>query len=118
MPLDPRPARSSLEYVRGFAGLVRRSGRGEIARRRLRRELHTALARASGLDPATPFERTLATVAAGNPARAARARAADEALGRPLRDDALLRTVREIQELGGLRPASGGSAPGTDDARA
>ena len=118
VPLDPRPPRSSLEYVRGFAGLVRRSGRGEIARRRLRRELHSALARASGLDPATPFDRTLAAVAAGDPARAARARAADEALGRPLRDDALLRTVREIQELGGLRPASGGSAPGTDDARA
>src|SRR5258705_8250015 len=50
VPLDPRPARSSLEFIRGFAGLVRRSGRGEIARRRLRRDLRGGLARALGLD--------------------------------------------------------------------
>ena len=43
MPLDPRPPRSSLEYVRGFAGLVRRSGRQEIVRDRLG-ELRTRLA--------------------------------------------------------------------------
>src|SRR5439155_809783 len=29
IPLDPRPPRSSLEYIRGFAGLVRRSGHDE-----------------------------------------------------------------------------------------
>jgi uncharacterized protein DUF4350 len=99
VPLDPRPPRSSLEYVRGFAGLVRRSGRGEIARRRLRRELHTGLARACGLDPATPFERTLAALEASDPARATEARTADQALARGLRDDALLRTVRRIESL-------------------
>jgi hypothetical protein len=105
VPLDPRPPRSSLDYVRGFAGLVRRSGRGEIARRRLRRDLHTELARAQGLDPATPFERTLTAVAASDPARAARARAADTALGKRLRDDALLRTVRDIEALIGTTNA-------------
>jgi hypothetical protein len=99
LPLDPRPPRSSLEYVRGFAGLVRRSGRGEVARRRLRRELQTGLARAAGLDPATPFERTLASIAASDPRRAAEARAADDALAHALRDDALLRTVGQIERL-------------------
>lgn len=99
LPLDVRPARSSLEYVRGFAGLVRRSGRGEIARRRLRADLHAGLARMLGLDPATPFERVLNTLAATDRDRAGRARAVDEALARPLRDDRLLRSVREIEHL-------------------
>jgi hypothetical protein len=99
VPLEVRPARSSLEYVRGFAGLVRRSGRGEIARRRLRADLHGGLARGVGLDPATPFDRVLVTVGAQDRARAAQARAVDEALARPLRDAELLRTVAQIEQL-------------------
>lgn len=99
VPLVSRPARSSLEYVRGFAGLVRRSGRGEIARRRLRADLHRGLARGLGLDPATPFERVVAAVAAQDRARAAEARALDDALGRPLRDEQLLRSVAQIERL-------------------
>lgn len=99
VPLDPRPARSSLEYIRGFAGLVRRSGRGEIARRRLRRDLRGGLARALGLDPGMPFDRVLATLAASDRGRAAEARAVDDALGRPLREDQLLRTVGQIERL-------------------
>lgn len=99
VPLDARPARSSLEYVRGFAGLVRRSGHGEIARRRLRADLHRGLARALGIDPATPFDRVVARVAATEPARAAEAVALDDALARPLRDDALLRTVAQIDRV-------------------
>jgi len=102
VPLDPRPARSSLEYIRGFAGLVRRSGRGEIARRRLRRDLRSGLARALGLDPGMPFERVLATLAAADRERAAEARAVDDALGRRLREDQLLRTVGQIERL--VRP--------------
>jgi hypothetical protein len=99
VPLDPRPARSSLEYIRGFAGLVRRSGRGEIARRRLRRDLRGGLARALGLDPGMDFERVLATLAATDRGRAAEARAVDDALGRRLREDQLLRTVGQIERL-------------------
>ncbi len=99
VPLDPRPARSSLEYIRGFAGLVRRSGRGEIARRRLRRDLRGGLARALGLDPGMPFDRVLATLAAADRGRAAEARAVDDALGRRLREDQLLRTVGQIERL-------------------
>jgi hypothetical protein len=107
LPLDPRPPRSSLEYIRGFAGLVRRSGHGEIARRRLRRELHATLARELGLDPQTPFDDVVAELAATDRERAARARALDEALATPLRDDALLRTVREIGVITRTRETGG-----------
>lgn len=99
VPLDPRPARSSLEFIRGFAGLVRRSGHGEIARRRLRRDLRNGLARALGLDPGMEFDRVLTTLGAADRERAAEARAVDDALGRRLREDQLLRTVGEIERL-------------------
>ncbi|HEY8824812.1 MAG TPA: DUF4350 domain-containing protein [Candidatus Limnocylindria bacterium] len=110
IPLDPRPPRSSLEYIRGFAGLVRRSGHGEIARRRFRRELRSALAREVGLDPETPLAQVIAEVATTDQARAARARALDAALARPLRDDALLRTVREVGLVIGTEGKTGGTA--------
>ena len=110
IPLDPRPPRSSLEYIRGFAGLVRRSGHGEIARRRFRRELRTALARDVGLDPETPLTDVIAELATTDRERAARARALDEALSRPLRDDALLRTVREVGLVIGTERKTGGTA--------
>ena len=99
IPLDPRPSRSSLDYIRGFAGLVRRSGRGEIARRRLRVDLRIGLARRLGVDPATPIDRIVNTLAAQDRAAAARARAIDDALARPLREAAMLRTVAQIDEL-------------------
>jgi hypothetical protein len=99
IPLETRPSRSSLEYIRGFAGLVRRSGRGEIARRRLRADLHAGLARRLGLDPGLPFDRVLTTLAVTDPARAAEARAIDDALSRRLREDQLLRSVRQIERL-------------------
>jgi hypothetical protein len=104
LPLAVRPARSSLEYIRGFAGLVRRSGRGEIARRRLRADLQLGLARGLGLDPATPFDRVLATIGAQDRGRAAEARAVDEALAGPLREEQLLRSVAQIEKLIGRRP--------------
>jgi hypothetical protein len=110
IPLDPRPPRSSLEYIRGFAGLVRRSGHGEIARRRFRRELRSALAREQGLDPETPLGDIIAQIATTDRERAARARALDEALARPLRDDALLRTVREVGHVIGTHGKTGGTA--------
>src|SRR5438445_455622 len=99
VPLEVRAARSSLEYVRGFAGLVRRSGHGEIARRRLRRELRARLARRVGLDADMPFERIASALGANDPGAAARATALDGALPRPLRVSALIRTVREMDAL-------------------
>lgn len=99
LPLDARPPRSSLEYVRGFAGLVRRSGHGEIARRRLRRDLHGGLARATGLDPETPFERLVAALETGDPARAAEAHMLDRALAGRLREADLVRTVARIERV-------------------
>ncbi|TMC42155.1 MAG: hypothetical protein E6J23_11990 [Chloroflexi bacterium] len=99
LPADPRPPRSSLEYIRGFAGLLRRSGRDEIARERLRRDLRLGLATRYGLDPATPLDRILATVDADDPHVAAEARATDAALAGRLRDNELLRTVARIERL-------------------
>jgi hypothetical protein len=110
IPLDPRPPRSSLEYIRGFAGLVRRSGHGEIARRRFRRELRSALAKELGLDPETPLSDLIAEVATTDRDRATRVRSLDEALARPLRDDALLRTVREVGLVIGTEGKTGGTA--------
>ena len=99
LPADPRPPRSSLEYVRGFAGLLRRSGRSEIARERLRRDLRLGLAARYGLDPATPLDRILATAEADDPLLAAEARATDAALAGRLRDNELLRTVARVEGL-------------------
>jgi hypothetical protein len=110
LPLDARPPRSSLEYIRGFAGLVRRSGHGEIARRRFQRELRSALARELGLDPETPVGDIVAEIATTDRERAARVRAVDEALARPLREDALLRTVREIGLVTANARETGGRA--------
>src|SRR5207249_1775080 len=80
----------------------------EIARRRFQRELRRALARELGLDPETPIGDIVAEIATADRQRAARVRALDEALSRPLRDDALLRTVREI----GLVTATAGETGG------
>lgn len=99
LPLDPRPARSSLEFVRSFGGLVRRSGRAEIPRRRIREELRAGLARQCGLDPATPAEQVFDTLARRDPARADRARALHDALRGRTRDEQLLRIVAQVQDL-------------------
>jgi hypothetical protein len=98
-PLDPRPPRSSLEYVRGFAGLVRRAGRQEIVRDRLRRELHAGLARGAGLDPATPFAQVVGRIRDAAPARADEAAAIDAQLGHRLREADLVRTVARVATL-------------------
>jgi len=99
LPLDPRPPRSSLEYVRGFAGLVRRAGRQEIVRDRLRRELHAGLARDAGLDPATSFETVVGHIRAASPARADEALGLDARLRQRLREHELVRTVRRVASL-------------------
>jgi hypothetical protein len=99
LPLEHRPARSSLDHVRAFAGLVRRSGHGEIARERLRRDLRAGIARAAGMDPRAPAERLFGALAHASPERAAEAREVDALLARPLRDGDLLRTVRRIDAV-------------------
>ena len=98
-PLDPRPPRSSLEYVRGFAGLVRRAGRQEIVRDRARRELHAGLARRHGLDPATPFTDIVERLRSGSGSRADEAAALDAQLRRRLREPELVRTVARVATL-------------------
>ena len=95
-PLDPRPPRSSLEYVRGFAGLVRRAGRQEIVRDRARRELHAGLARRQGLDPATPFADVIEHLRQGSAGRANEAVLLDAELQHRLREPDLVRTVAQV----------------------
>ncbi len=102
LPLEHRPARSALDHVRAFAGLVRRSGRTEIARDRLRRDLRFGVARAVGLDADAPMERLLAAFAQISPERAAEARAIDAQLAAHSPNAELLRIVRRIDAL--LRP--------------
>jgi hypothetical protein len=99
LPLDPRPPRSSLEYIRSFAGLARRSGHGEIARRRLRDDLQRELAKQAGLDPRTDFDRVTSAIAVQSPARAAEARRLYAALTGRLRDDALVRAANDVARL-------------------
>lgn len=105
LPLELRPARSSLDHVRAFAGLVRRSGHREIARDRIRRELRQGIARELGLDPAAPADRLFGALAAVDPERGREAREIDEGLARPLRDADLLRSVRRIDRV--LHPDRG-----------
>lgn len=99
LPLEHRPARSSLDHVRAFAGLVRRSGHGEIARDRLRHELRAGIARRVGIDPRAPADRLFGALAHLSPSRATEAREVDDLLARPLREGVLLRTVRRIDAL-------------------
>jgi len=98
-PLDPRPPRSSLEYVRGFAGLVRRAGRQEIVRDHLRRELHAGLARAEGLDPATPFGHVVDRIRESSGSRADEAALLDAQLQHRLHEPDLVRTVARVARL-------------------
>ena len=99
LPLDARPPRSSLDYIRGFAGLARRSGHGEIARRRIRDDLRRGLARRIGVDPATPLEQVLTVLAPRDAGRAARASALDAALRGRLGDAELLRAARDADDV-------------------
>ena len=85
--------------MRGLAGLARRSGHGEIARRRLRDDLRRGLAWQNGLDPRTDFERVANAVAAASPERAAEARRLQVALAGRLRDDALVRAANDVARL-------------------
>jgi uncharacterized protein DUF4350 len=98
IPLQHRPARSSLDHVRAFAGLVRRSGRTEIARERLRRELRGGIARALGMDARAPLDRLLSALAQTSPDRAAAAREIDGELATAGESD-LLRIVRRIDAV-------------------
>ncbi len=90
---------ASLEYVRGFAGLVRRAGRQEIVRDRARRELHAGLARRAGLDPATPFAQVVERLGDVAPGRAEEAALLDAQLRRRLREAELVRTVARVATL-------------------
>jgi len=81
------------------AGLVRRAGHQEIVRDRLRRELHSGLARRTGLDPQTPFEQIVARIREGSPGRADEIAVLDAHLRRRLHEPELVRTVARVAAL-------------------
>lgn len=101
LPVEERPARSSLDYVRSFAALLRRSRSGRLAGERLARSYRRRFARALGLTGA-PSDDALAEawdkIDAG---RAERAREILAALGRPLPEGELLALVGRAEALAG-----------------
>jgi hypothetical protein len=102
--LDPRPPRSSLDYVRGLAALLRRSGRGEIAQRRLLDELRRGLARRLGFDARAPLEQVLDALEVREPARAVEAREVVARLRERSRPEEILRIVGRIERLTAEQP--------------
>lgn len=70
LPIEERPARSSLEYIRSFAGLLRRSRATPLAGARLARRYRRRLARALGLRATSDTNEVLAALARVDPVRA------------------------------------------------
>lgn len=99
VPIEERPARSSLDYVRSFAGLLRRSGADALAGERLARLYRRRLARALGLRPSSGREEVLAALARSDPRAADGAGVLLRALERGLRDNDLLAAVARAEAL-------------------
>lgn len=71
VPLEERPARSSLDYVRSFAALLRRSRAGGLAAERLARLYRRRVARVLGLRRTASDEDVVAALARHDAERAA-----------------------------------------------
>jgi hypothetical protein len=99
VPLDVRPQRSSLDYVRSFAGLLRRSGARELAGERLARLYRRQLARAIGARPLASDEDVVAALGRSSPARATSAREVLAQLEHPASDAALLASAERAAQL-------------------
>lgn len=93
LPLEERPPRSSLDYVRSFAALLRRTHAWSLAAERLSRAYRRRLARSLGLRLTSSADEIVAVLARTDPARAARVRATLDAFARPLREQELLASV-------------------------
>ena len=93
LPLEERPPRSSLDYVRSFAGLLRRAGARSLAGDRLARSYRRRLARIAGVRSTASDADVVAALARSDPARGATARELLARLEHPLSDNDLLATV-------------------------
>jgi hypothetical protein len=99
VPIEPRPARSSLDYVRSFAALLRRSRSGGLASERLGRMYRRRLARALGMRLGSEPGELVAGLARSEPDRAERVRAILEPFGRALPERDLIASVARAEAL-------------------
>ena len=99
LPIEERPARSSVDYVRSFAGLLRRNDARELAGERLARGYRRRIARVAGVRAAASDAEVVAAIARGDPSRAAVTGEVLARLERPLSDNDLLATAERAQQL-------------------
>lgn len=101
LPVEERPARSSLDYIRSFAALLRRSRSGRLAGERLARSYRRRFARALGLTGAPSDDELAEAWDKIDAGRAERAREILAALGRPSPEGELLALVGRAEALAG-----------------
>ena len=99
LPLQERPARSSLDYVRSFAGLLRRAGARELAGDRLARFYRRRLARVAGVRVTADDAEVVDALARSDPVRAASARELLARLEHPVSDNDLLVAVDRASKV-------------------
>jgi hypothetical protein len=99
LPIEERPARSSVDYVRSFAGLLRRNDARELAGERLARGYRRRIARVAGIRATASDADVVAAIARGDPSRAAVTGEVLARLERPLSDNDLLATAERAQQL-------------------
>jgi len=101
LPLQERPERSSLDYVRSFAGLLRRAGARELAGDRLARAYRRRLARVAGVRVTADDREVIAALARSDSRRAASARELLTRLEHPVSDNDLLAAVDRADKVVG-----------------
>jgi hypothetical protein len=101
LPVEERPARSSLDYIRSFAALLRRSRAQRLVGERLARSYRRRFARALGLTGAPNANELVEAWDKIDAGRAERAQGILAALDRPLPEGELLAVVGRAEALAG-----------------
>jgi hypothetical protein len=99
LPLEVRPGRSALDYIRSFAALLRRSRSRDLVAERLSRLYRRRLARALGLRAVAGPDEIVEVLQRAEPALAARVRALFASLSMSLRERDLLASVARAETL-------------------
>lgn len=101
LPIEERPARSALDYVRSFAALLRRSRATELAGERLARLARRRVAAVLGVRRSASDDEVVAALARADPPRAERLRQLLDAAESARSDRALLDLLGEMENLVG-----------------